>query len=1150
MKTKIRTFHYTITLLIVLLQWSYSNAQFVLNGDAILTGTANVYRLTPELDSKSGAIWYNKMCDLSEDFTIEARINVGDNSGASNGADGMTFTFQKSCLNAGGGNQGLGAWGIDPSLVIEFDTWRNTSQNDPLSTSGNDHISFFKNGILTHGSSNELSNTIGSTPRIVSDMENGAWKEIKIVWDADSNYLDLFYINMTAPIYRYEGNLVDSIFNGSPYVYWGFTAATGAENNLHRVEVTTYPDNVVHLDSITACAGQSFTTGLPGFGNYEWWPNDGTINDTSLAYPTFSPIVDQWYYLRYTDTCSNSNPFPISNSSITLDSFYVTVVPTPSVTLPTPPLTSICPGQTINLNANFSGSGTFEWLKDSVVISGATTASYTANDTGQYHVVLTNASGCSDTSNAINITPAIGPSASIAVNSDSICSGDQTTFTTSTSIGETIQWLLDGATISGETNTTLLASTAGLYTVEITDANGCSDVSSSISLTVVSPPNAVINASALNFCPGVTNINLSSSSSGTFTYQWYMNGSIISGATNATYSATATGDYSVEITNAFGCSDTSATTTLGSSGVGTFTTSAPNDSICPGDNVTISTTLENGSTYTWYNGTTVVSGSTLNQNSYTASTAGNYYAVIENAAGCSTHSDTTNISVLPAPMVTLSATTTGICAGDSTNLLASFVSGASYEWFKNGTSLGAPVNGNNSINVSDGMYYVVANDGCETTSNTISVSIIPVPGAAGSITGATSFCPGSSFNYSISNVTNASSYNWTISPTGAASIGSGQGTNSVLVNTTNQAFTINVTPVNGCGQGASNSKSVSLESSFICSGNVMFAANKTNVCLTETVVFTDYTDPTSFPGFDASWDFGPGASPATATGSGPHSVTYSTGGMKTVVLTYTEPFTLISYSENKNNYIQVTGSVNTSVISGPTNVSCASITETYSVVNTPGSSYDWTVPTGAAITSGQGTDQIQVNLNGNDGTISVIETNTAGCIGSSVNTTISITGLPDTSVSHIATGLPSLLANQTGANYQWIDCDNGFAIIAGETNQSFVPSSNGNYAVIVNLNGCIDTSNCHNVDNVLGVETIKSSTDIHIYPNPSDGLIKIESSRYWDKGVIDIFDATGKLYQTIDIEGETFNIFIPDRGIYFLVLKDRNEVFTKRIIIQ
>lgn len=64
-----------------------------------------------------------------------------------------------------------------------------------------------------------------------------------------------------------------------------------------------------------------------------------------------------------------------------------------------------------------------------------------------------------------------------------------------------------------------------------------------------------------------------------------------------------------------------------------------------------------------------------------------------------------------------------------------------------------------------------------------------------------------------------------------------------------------------------------------------------------------------------------------------------------------------------------------------------------------------------------------------------------------------------------------LTANQIGANYQWLDCDNNYTWVLGETNQAFTPSVTGNYAVEINMSGCIDTSSCALVD-YTGIEEL------------------------------------------------------------------------------
>jgi PKD repeat protein len=75
----------------------------------------------------------------------------------------------------------------------------------------------------------------------------------------------------------------------------------------------------------------------------------------------------------------------------------------------------------------------------------------------------------------------------------------------------------------------------------------------------------------------------------------------------------------------------------------------------------------------------------------------------------------------------------------------------------------------------------------------------------------------------------------------------------------------------------------------------------TSVCDGETVTFTNQSTGTT-GSTTYSWDFGTGASPATATGEGPHTVTYSGSGLRTVSLEINDGTTLM---ETKSDYITV-----------------------------------------------------------------------------------------------------------------------------------------------------------------------------------------------------------------------------------------------------
>jgi hypothetical protein len=84
----------------------------------------------------------------------------------------------------------------------------------------------------------------------------------------------------------------------------------------------------------------------------------------------------------------------------------------------------------------------------------------------------------------------------------------------------------------------------------------------------------------------------------------------------------------------------------------------------------------------------------------------------------------------------------------------------------------------------------------------------------------------------------------------------------------------------------------------------------------------------------------------------------------------------------------------------------------------------------------------------------------------------------------------SLTSNADGATYQWFDC-NAFATIPGQTGQSFIPTANGSYAVIVSDGLCSDTSTCTNF--TLGVEDAAEYA-IHLYPNPTSDVLTIDAA--------------------------------------------------------
>ena len=142
-------------------------------------------------------------------------------------------------------------------------------------------------------------------------------------------------------------------------------------------------------------------------------------------------------------------------------------------------------------------------------------------------------------------------------------------------------------------------------------------------------------------------------------------------------------------------------------------------------------------------------------------------------------------------------------------------------------------------------------------------------------------------------------------------------------------------------------------------------------------------------------------------------------------------------------------------------------------------------------------------------------------------------------------------ASGTGITYQWIDCSDS-SLIAGATSQTYAATANGDYAVIVDNNGCIDTSACSSVSGV-GLDENGSDQLLIVYPNPTNGAVTISLSKMHNNLVMKIYSADGKLIQSDRFEQVNVIQFELDQpnGVYTIQItddKDLNE--TIRLIKQ
>ena len=171
----------------------------------------------------------------------------------------------------------------------------------------------------------------------------------------------------------------------------------------------------------------------------------------------------------------------------------------------------------------------------------------------------------------------------------------------------------------------------------------------------------------------------------------------------------------------------------------------------------------------------------------------------------------------------------------------------------------------------------------------------------------------------------------------------------------------------------------------------------------------------------------------------------------------------------------------------------------------------------------------------NTGTYTATIPNQAGC-DSTITIDLNVTNI-DNSVT--VDGL-LLSANQLIAGYQWLDCDNGNLEMIGEFNQHFEVTQNGQYAVEISYEGCVDTSQCVLIDYV-GLESIiHSNISFYTYYetlNLTYDQLPLNTS-------VNIFDLQGKIVLSTVLNPK-IDISILNNGFYFLQITNNSEVIFK-----
>jgi hypothetical protein len=220
-----------------------------------------------------------------------------------------------------------------------------------------------------------------------------------------------------------------------------------------------------------------------------------------------------------------------STFDLSLDDIRLNTMPVTTAAIIASGPTTFCMGETVSLSASANGSA-YLWS------TAETTPSITVSTSGTYTVTILDANGCSGTASqavTVNLLP------TVSVNSATVCAGDTTTLTASTSAANPSYLWSPG----GQTNPAIEVSPSATttYTVMVTDGTtGCAG-SGTATVTVNPLPSVSVNSATV--CAGDSAILTATTGAGNPAFLWSPGGATtpsitVSPASNTTYTVTVT----------------------------------------------------------------------------------------------------------------------------------------------------------------------------------------------------------------------------------------------------------------------------------------------------------------------------------------------------------------------------------------------------------------------------------------------------------------------------------------------------------------------------------------------------------------------------------------------------------------------------------
>lgn len=813
----------------------------------------------------------------------------------------------------------------------------------------------------------------------------------------------------------------------------------------------------------TGSVGLTVSGGVSPY-TYTWSNSQSSQNITSLAAGSYSALITDANSCTITASTSVSQPAAISISPV------VTTV-------------TCFGGNNGAISLSVTGGSapyTYTWS------NASNTKDISALSSGSYTLNMNDNKGCSKTFTAVVSQPSL---IVLTLNTASLnCNGTNTG-----SIGLVVSGGVAAYSYFWNNNATsqnITGLPAGIYSVLVTDANGCSKTATA---TILSPSAISVTAVASNvLCNGAStgSIGLNvSGGSAPYNYLWS------NSATSQNITSLAAGNYSVSITDNKGCIKT-ASATISQPANAILITANQNTIACNGAATGSIGILITGGTspysYLWSNNVTTQTVSSLS--------AGIYSVVVTDGAGC-TKTYSTNLTQL-SPINNAAAIFSVLCHGASTGSVTVSTNGGTapytYSWSNSATSA-------TITSVPAGAYTYSVTDalGCVKT-GTINVAQ-PSSAVVASLSVINVSCFGANngtINLTVTGGTAPYTYTWNNNSNQSSLNAVGAGVYTVSIKDANNCTSLKTATI-------TQPSSITIQmatTSLSCNGSANGSAS-----LTVSGGISPYTYNWSNNGTTPTIN-------QLQAGVYTATITDGQGCAKTVSISITEP-SAIQASLTSNSvkcYGTSTGSVNVNVTGG-----------------SPAYTYSWSNGSTTSSLIGVGIGVYTLTIKDNLLCAKIFTTSITQ------PASISITGSV-TNAQGGQNGSINLNVNGGTNPYTYLWSNNA-------TTQNLSGIGGGTYTVIVtDNNGCTQQS-VYTVGSDVGI-IHQISSQINIFPNPINDVLNIETNANLQLEYVEVIDVTGRVIYKSEWPVRQIDMAGYNNGVYVISIQVNGYIFQKRII--